>query len=155
MKKYLNKIRSILTINDDAIEYIEKDTKKVAKKTYKVIKNMALIFAYILIYVRLEGIVTYFESNKELNFSITKEGIEFDQGPKDKEKVQETEHIGAIREYVVNNELNVVTINDRNVDLDNKEQYNMIYGTDKNKIVITKEKVYIYENKMLRKAYRY
>ena len=101
MKKYLNKIRSILTINDDAIEYIEKDTKKVAKKTYKIIKNigiliMALIFGYILIYVRLEGIVTYFESNKELNFSITKEGIEFDQGPKDKEKVQETEHIGTI-----------------------------------------------------------
>lgn len=99
MKKYLNKIRSILTINDNAIEYIEKDTKKIAKKTYKIIKNigiliMALIFAYILIYVRLEGIVTYFESNKELNFSITKEGIEFDQGPKDKEKVQETEHIG-------------------------------------------------------------
>ena len=93
MKEYFKKILNIVFVKDEAIEYIEKDSKKIAKKTYKILKNIcilitALIFAYILIYVRL----------------------------------------------------------------DNEEQYKKIYDTEKNKLIITKEKVYTYENKILSKS---
>lgn len=147
MKKYLNKIRSILTINDDAIEYIEKDTKKNAKKTYKILKNIgilitALIFAYTLIYVRLEGIVNAFENSKDLEFSISKDGIDFGS---DEDK-------GAIKEYVLSNDLDIITINDKDLEKDNEEQHKKIYDTGKNKLVITKEKIYIYENWNLSKT---
>ena len=147
MKKYLNKIRSILTINDNAIEYIEKDTKKNAKKTYKILKNIcilitALIFAYTLIYVRLEGIVNAFENSKDLEFSISKDGIDFGS---DEDK-------GAIKEYVLSNDLDIITINDKDLEKDNEEQHKKIYDTGKNKLVITKEKIYIYENWNLSKT---
>ena len=147
MKKYLRKILNILFIRNEAIEYIEKDTKKNAKKTYKILKNIcilitALIFAYTLIYVRLEGIVNAFENSKELEFSISKDGIDFGS---DEDK-------GTIKEYVLSNDLDIITINDRELNKDNEEQYKKIYDTDKNKLIITKEKVYTYENKILSKS---
>ena len=147
MKKYLRKILNILFIRNEAIEYIEKDTKKNAKKTYKILKNIcilitALIFAYTLIYVRLEGIVNAFENSKDLEFSISKDGIDFGS---DEDK-------GAIKEYVLSNDLDIITINDRELNKDNEEQYKKIYDTDKNKLIITKEKVYTYENKILSKS---
>ena len=42
MKKYLRKILNILFIRNEAIEYIEKDTKRNAKKTYKIVKNICI-----------------------------------------------------------------------------------------------------------------
>lgn len=147
MKKYLRKILNILFIKNEAIEYIEKDTKKNAKKTYKILKNIcilitALIFAYTLIYVRLEGIVNAFENSKDLEFSISKDGIDFGS---DEDK-------GAIKEYVLNNDLDIITINDKDLEKDNEEQHKKIYDTGKNKLVITKEKIYIYENWNLSKT---
>ena len=147
MKKYLRKILNILFIRNEAIEYIEKDTKKNAKKTYKILKNIcilitALIFAYTLIYVRLEGIVNAFENSKDLEFSISKDGIDFGS---DEEK-------GAIKEYVLSNDLDIITINDKDLEKDNEEQHKKIYDTGKNKLVITKEKIYIYENWNLSKT---
>ena len=147
MKKYLRKILNILFIKNEAIEYIEKDTKKNAKKTYKILKNIcilitALIFAYTLIYVRLEGIVNAFENSKDLEFSISKDGIDFGS---DEDK-------GAIKEYVLSNDLDIITINDKDLEKDNEEQYKKIYDTGKNKLVITKEKIYIYENWNLSKT---
>lgn len=147
MKKYLRKILNILFIKNEAIEYIEKDTKKNAKKTYKILKNIcilitALIFAYTLIYVRLEGIVNAFENSKELEFSISKDGIDFGS---DEDK-------GAIKEYVLSNDLDIITINDKDLEKDNEEQHKKIYDTGKNKLVITKEKIYIYENWNLSKT---
>ena len=147
MKKYLRKILNILFIKNEAIEYIEKDTKKNAKKTYKILKNIcilitALIFAYTLIYVRLEGIVNAFENSKDLEFSISKDGIDFGS---DEEK-------GAIKEYVLSNDLDIITINDKDLEKDNEEQHKKIYDTGKNKLVITKEKIYIYENWNLSKT---
>ena len=141
MKKYLRKILNILFIRNEAIEYIEKDTKKNAKKTYKILKNIcilitALIFAYTLIYVRLEGIVNAFENSKDLEFSISKDGIDFGS---DEDK-------GAIKEYVLSNDLDIITINDKDLEKDNEEQHKKIYDTGKKKLVITKEKIYIYEN---------
>ena len=138
MKKYLRKILNILFIKNEAIEYIEKDTKKNAKKTYKILKNIgilitALIFAYTLIYVRLEGIVNAFENSKDLEFSISKDGIDFGS---DEDK-------GAIKEYVLSNDLDIITINDKDLEKDNEEQHKKIYDTGKNKLVITKEKIYI------------
>ena len=133
MKKYLRKILNILFIRNEAIEYIEKDTKKNAKKTYKILKNIcilitALIFAYTLIYVRLEGIVNAFENSKDLEFSISKDGIDFGS---DEDK-------GTIKE--------------KDLEKDNEEQHKKIYDTGKNKLVITKEKIYIYENWNLSKT---
>lgn len=147
MKKYLRKILNILFIRNEAIEYIEKDTKKNAKKTYKILKNIcilitALIFAYTLIYVRLEGIVNAFENSKDLEFSISKDGIDFGS---DEDK-------GAIKEYVLSNDLDIITINDKDLEKDNEEQHKKIYDTGKNKFVITKEKIYIYENWNLSKT---
>ena len=147
MKKYLRKILNILFIRNEVIEYIEKDTKKNAKKTYKILKNIcilitALIFAYTLIYVRLEGIVNAFENSKDLEFSISKDGIDFGS---DEDK-------GAIKEYVLSNDLDIITINDKDLEKDNEEQHKKIYDTGKNKLVITKEKIYIYENWNLSKT---
>ena len=147
MKKYLRKILNILFIRNEAIEYIEKDTKKNAKKIYKILKNIcilitALIFAYTLIYVRLEGIVNAFENSKDLEFSISKDGIDFGS---DEDK-------GAIKEYVLSNDLDIITINDKDLEKDNEEQHKKIYDTGKNKLVITKEKIYIYENWNLSKT---
>ena len=147
MKKYLRKILNILFIRNEAIEYIEKDTKKNAKKTYKILKNIcilitALIFAYTLIYVRLEGIVNAFENSKDLEFSISKDGIDF----------WSDEDKGAIKEYVLSNDLDIITINDKDLEKDNEEQHKKIYDTGKNKLVITKEKIYIYENWNLSKT---
>ena len=147
MKKYLRKILNILFIRNEAIEYIEKDTKKNAKKTYKILKNIcilitALIFAYTLIYVRLEGIVNAFENSKDLEFSISKDGIDFGS---DEDK-------GAIKEYVLSNDLDIITINDKDLEKDNEEQHKKIYDTGKNKLVITKEKIYFYENWNLSKS---
>ena len=147
MKKYLRKILNILFIRNEAIEYIEKDTKKNAKKTYKILKNIcilitALIFAYTLIYVRLEGIVNAFENSKDLEFSISKDGIDFGS---DEDK-------GAIKEYILSNDLDIITINDKDLEKDNEEQHKKIYDTGKNKLVITKEKIYIYENWNLSKT---
>ena len=147
MKKYLRKILNILFIRNEAIEYIEKDKKKNAKKTYKILKNIcilitALIFAYTLIYVRLEGIVNAFENSKDLEFSISKDGIDFGS---DEDK-------GAIKEYVLSNDLDIITINDKDLEKDNEEQHKKIYDTGKNKLVITKEKIYIYENWNLSKT---
>ena len=34
MKEYFKKILNIVYVKDDTIEYIEKDSKKIAKKTY-------------------------------------------------------------------------------------------------------------------------
>ena len=147
MKKYLRKILNILFIRNEDIEYIEKDTKKNAKKTYKILKNIcilitALIFAYTLIYVRLEGIVNAFENSKDLEFSISKDGIDFGS---DEDK-------GAIKEYVLSNDLDIITINDKDLEKDNEEQHKKIYDTGKNKLFITKEKIYIYENWNLSKT---
>lgn len=147
MKKYLRKILNILFIKNEAIEYIEKDTKKNAKKTYKILKNIgilitALIFAYTLIYVRLEGIVNAFENSKDLEFSISKDGIDFGSD----------EDNGAIKEYALSNDLDIITINDKDLEKDNEEQHKKIYDTGKNKLVITKEKIYIYENWNLSKT---
>mgnify|MGYP000917868348 FL=1 len=147
MKKYLRKILNILFIKNEAIEYIEKDTKKNAKKTYKILKNIcilitSLIFAYTLIYVRLEGIVNAFENSKDLEFSISKDGIDFGS---DEDK-------GTIKEYVLSNDLDIITINDKDLEKDNEEQHKKIYDTGKNKLVITKEKIYIYENWNLSKT---
>lgn len=147
MKKYLRRILNILFIKNEAIEYIEKDTKKNAKKTYKILKNIcilitALIFAYTLIYVRLEGIVNAFENSKDLEFSISKDGIDFGS---DEDK-------GVIKEYVLSNDLDIITINDKDLEKDNEEQHKKIYDTGKNKLVITKEKIYIYENWNLSKT---
>ena len=147
MKKYLRKILNILFIRNEAIEYIEKDSKKIAKKTYKILKNIcilitALIFAYTLIYVRLEGIVNAFENSKDLEFSISKDGIDFGS---DEDK-------GTIKEYVLSNDLDIITINDKDLEKDNEEQHKKIYDTGKNKLVITKEKIYIYENWNLSKT---
>ena len=147
MKKYLRKILNILFIRNEAIEYIEKDTKKNAKKTYKILKNIgilitALIFAYTLIYVRLEGIVNAFENSKDLEFSISKDGIDFGS---DEDK-------GAIKEYALSKDLDIITINDKDLEKDNEEQHKKIYDTGKNKLVITKEKIYIYENWNLSKT---
>ena len=147
MKKYLRKILNILFIRNEAIEYIEKDTKKNAKKTYKILKNIgilitALIFAYTLIYVRLEGIVNAFENSKDLEFSISKDGIDFGSD----------EDNGAIKEYALSNDLDIITINDKDLEKDNEEQHKKIYDTGKNKLVITKEKIYIYENGNLSKT---
>lgn len=147
MKKYLRKILNILFIKNEAIEYIEKDTKKNAKKTYKILKNIgilitALIFAYTLIYVRLEGIVNAFENSKDLEFSISKDGIDFGS---DEDK-------GSIKEYALSKDLDIITINDKDLEKDNEEQHKKIYDTGKNKLVITKEKIYIYENWNLSKT---
>ena len=147
MKKYIRKILNILFIRNEAIEYIEKDTKKNAKKTYKILKNIgilitALIFAYTLIYVRLEGIVNAFENSKDLEFSISKDGIDFGS---DEDK-------GSIKEYALSKDLDIITINDKDLEKDNEEQHKKIYDTGKNKLVITKEKIYIYENWNLSKT---
>lgn len=147
MKKYLRKILNILFIRNEAIEYIEKDTKKNVKKTYKILKNIgilitALIFAYTLIYVRLEGIVNAFENSKDLEFSISKDGIDFGS---DEDK-------GSIKEYALSKDLDIITINDKDLEKDNEEQHKKIYDTGKNKLVITKEKIYIYENWNLSKT---
>ena len=147
MKKYLRKILNILFIKNEVIEYIEKDTKKNAKKTYKILKNIgilitALIFAYTLIYVRLEGIVNAFENSKDLEFSISKDGIDFGSD----------EDNGAIKEYALGKDLDIITINDKDLEKDNEEQHKKIYDTGKNKLVITKEKRYIYENWNLSKT---
>ena len=147
MKKYLRKILNILFIRNEAIEYIEKDTKKNAKKTYKILKNIgilitALIFAYTIIYVRLEGIVNAFENSKDLEFSISKDGIDFGS---DEDK-------GSIKEYALSKDLDIITINDKDLEKYNEEQHKKIYDTGKNKLVITKEKIYIYENWNLSKT---
>ena len=147
MKKYLRKILNILFIKNEVIEYIEKDTKKNAKKTYKILKNIgilitALIFAYTLIYVRLEGIVNAFENSKDLEFSISKDAIDFGSD----------EDNGAIKEYALGKDLDIITINDKDLEKDNEEQHKKIYDTGKNKLVITKEKIYIYENWNLSKT---
>lgn len=146
MKEYLRKIWNIVTIKDETLGYIEKDTKKTAKKTYRVIKNIcilitALIFAHVLVNIRIEGVVNAFENNKELEFSITKEGLEFDNSD-----------TISVKEYVINDELDIITVNDKDIDLKNEEQYNKIYGKEKNKVILSKEKMYVYENNMLRKA---
>ena len=117
------------------------------EKKGRILKNIgilitALIFAYTLIYVRLEGIVNAFENSKDLEFSISKDGIDFGSD----------EYNGAIKEYALGKDLDIITINDKDLEKDNEEQHKKIYDTGKNKLVITKEKIYIYENWNLSKT---
>ena len=63
MKKYFKKILDILFVKKESMGYIEKDNKKIANKTYKIIKNIgilltAILVAYILVFVRIESIIT-------------------------------------------------------------------------------------------------
>ena len=77
-----------------------------------------------------------------MEFSISKDGIDFGS---DEDK-------GAIKEYALSKDLDIITINDKDLEKDNEEQHKKIYDTGKNKLVITKEKIYIYENWNLSKT---
>lgn len=152
MKKYFKKIFDILFVKKESMGYIEKDNKKIANKTYKIIKNIgilltAILVAYILVFVRIESIITALEKNKDLEFSISKQGIEFiseEDMANDKKKEE------VIRKYTIS-DIDIVTINSEKIEDGLIEKNKDIFNTDKNMLVITKGKVYTYENNVLSK----
>lgn len=152
MKKYFNKIFDILFVKKESMDYIEKDNKKIANKTYKIIKNIgilltAILVAYILVFVRIESIITALEKNKDLEFSISKQGIEFiseEDMANDKKKEE------VIRKYTIS-DIDIVTINAEKIEDGLIEKNKDIFNADKNMLVITKGKVYTYENNVLSK----
>lgn len=152
MKKYFKKIFDILFVKKESMGYIEKDNKKIANKTYKIIKNIgilltAILVAYILVFVRIESIITALEKNKDLEFSISKQGIEFiseEDVANDKKKEE------IIRKYTIS-DIDIVTINTEKIEDGLIEKNKDIFNADKNMLVITKGKVYTYENNVLSK----
>lgn len=152
MKKYFKKIFDILFVKKESMDYIEKDNKKIANKTYKIIKNIgilltAILVAYILVFVRIESIITALEKNKDLEFSISKQGIEFiseEDVSNDKKKEE------IIRKYTIS-DIDIVTINAEKIEDGLIEKNKDIFNADKNMLVITKGKVYTYENNVLSK----
>lgn len=152
MKKYFKKIFDILFVKKESMGYIEKDNKKIANKTYKIIKNIgilltAILVAYILVFIRIESIITALEKNKDLEFSISKQGIEFiseEDVANDKKKEE------IIRKYTIS-DIDIVTINTEKIEDGLIEKNKDIFNTDKNMLVITKGKVYTYENNVLSK----
>lgn len=152
MKKYFKKIFDILFVKKESMDYIEKDNKKIANKTYKIIKNIgilltAILVAYILVFVRIESIITALEKNKDLEFSISKQGIEFiseEDVANDKKKEE------IIRKYTIS-DIDIVTINAEKIENGLIEKNKDIFNADKNMLVITKGKVYTYENNVLSK----
>ena len=152
MKKYFKKIFDILFVKKESMGYIEKDNKKIANKTYKIIKNIgilltAILVAYILVFVRIESIITALEKNKDLEFSISKQGIEFiseEDMANDKKKEE------VIRKYTIS-DIDIVTINSEKIEDGLIEKNKDIFNADKNMLVITKGKVYTYENNVLSK----
>lgn len=152
MKKYFKKIFDILFVKKESMDYIEKDNKKSANKTYKIIKNIgilltAILVAYILVFVRIESIITALEKNKDLEFSISKQGIEFiseEDMANDKKKEE------IIRKYTIS-DIDIVTINAEKIEDGLIEKNKDIFNADKNMLVITKGKVYTYENNVLSK----
>lgn len=152
MKEYFKKILNIAFVKDEAMEYIEKDNKKNANKTYKIIKNIgilltAILVAYILVFVRIESIITALEKNKDLEFSISKQGIEFisEEDMLNNEKKEE-----VIKKYTIS-DIDIVTINTEKIEDGMIEKNREIFNTDKNMLIITKGKVYTYENNVLSK----
>ena len=152
MKKYFKKIFDILFVKKESMGYIEKDNKKIANKTYKIIKNIgilltAILVAYILVFVRIESIITALEKNKDLEFSISKQGIKFiseEDMANDKKKEE------IIRKYTIS-DIDIVTINTEKIEDGLIEKNKDIFNADKNMLVITKGKVYTYENNVLSK----
>lgn len=152
MKKYFKKIFDILFVKKESMDYIEKDNKKIANKTYKIIKNIgilltAILVAYILVFVRIESIITALEKNKDLEFSISKQGVEFiseEDMANDKKKEE------IIRKYTIS-DIDIVTINTEKIEDGLIEKNKDIFNADKNMLVITKGKVYTYENNVLSK----
>ena len=152
MKKYFKKIFDILFVKKESMDYIEKDNKKITNKTYKIIKNIgilltAILVAYILVFVRIESIITALEKNKDLEFSISKQGIEFiseEDVANDKKKEE------IIRKYTIS-DIDIVTINAEKIEDGMIEKNKDIFNADKNMLIITKEKVYTYENNVLSK----
>lgn len=152
MKEYFKKILNIAFVKDEAMDYIEKDNRKIANKTYKIIKNIgilltAILVAYILVFVRIESIITALEKNKDLEFSISKQGIEFiseEDMANDKKKEE------IIRKYTIS-DIDIVTINAEKIEDGLIEKNKDIFNADKNMLVITKGKVYTYENNVLSK----
>lgn len=152
MKKYFKKIFDILFVKKESMDYIEKDNRKIANKTYKIIKNIgilltAILVAYILVFVRIESIITALEKNKDLEFSISKQGIEFiseEDVANDKKKEE------VIRKYTIS-DIDIVTINAEKIEDGMIEKNKDIFNADKNMLVITKGKVYTYENNVLSK----
>lgn len=152
MKKYFKKIFDILFVKKESMDYIEKDNKKIANKTYKIIKNIgilltAILVAYILVFVRIESIITALEKNKDLEFSISKQGIEFiseEDMANDKKKEE------IIRKYTIS-DIDIVTINAEKIEDGLIEKNKDIFNADKNMLIITKGKVYTYENNVLSK----
>ena len=152
MKKYFKKIFDILFVKKESMDYIEKDNKKITNKTYKIIKNIgilltAILVAYILVFVRIESIITALEKNKDLEFSISKQGIEFiseEDMANDKKKEE------IIRKYTIS-DIDIVTINAEKIEDGMIEKNKDIFNADKNMLIITKEKVYTYENNVLSK----
>ena len=150
MKKYFKKIFDILFVKKESMGYIEKDNKKIANKTYKIIKNIgilltAILVAYILVFVRIESIITALEKNKDLEFSISKQGIEFisEEDMLNNEKKEE-----VIKKYTIS-DIDIVTINSEKIEDGLIEKNKDIFNADKNMLVITKGKVYTYENNVL------
>ncbi len=152
MKKYFKKIFDILFVKKESMDYIEKDNKKIANKTYKIIKNIgilltAIFVAYILVFLRIESIITALEKNKDLEFSISKQGIEFiseEDVANDKKKEE------IIRKYTIS-DIDIVTINAEKIEDGLIEKNKDIFNADKNMLIITKGKVYTYENNVLSK----
>lgn len=152
MKKYFKKIFDILFVKKESMDYIEKDNRKIANKTYKIIKNIgilltAIFVAYILVFVRIESIITALEKNKDLEFSISKQGIEFiseEDMANDKKKEE------IIRKYTIS-DIDIVTINAEKIEDGLIEKNKDIFNADKNMLIITKGKVYTYENNVLSK----
>ena len=153
MKKYFKKIFDILFVKKESMDYIEKDNKKITNKTYKIIKNIgilltAILVAYILVFVRIESIITALEKNKDLEFSISKQGIEFiseEDVANDKKKEE------IIRKYTIS-DIDIVTINAEKIEDGMIEKNKDIFNADKNMLIITKGKVYTYENNVLSKG---
>lgn len=153
MKEYFKKILNIAFVKDEAMDYIEKDNRKIANKTYKIIKNIgilltAILVAYILVFVRIESIMTALEKNKDLEFSISKQGIEFiseEDVANDKKKEE------VIRKYTIS-DIDIVTINAEKIEDGMIEKNKDIFNADKNMLIITKGKVYTYENNVLSKG---
>lgn len=152
MKEYFKKILNIAFVKEESMEYIEKDNKKNANKTYKIIKNIgilltAILVAYILVFVRIESIITALEKNKDLEFSISKQGIEFisEEDMLNNEKKEE-----VIKKYTIS-DIDIVTINTEKIEDGMIEKNKEIFNTDKNMLIITKGKVYTYENNVLSK----
>ena len=153
MKKYFKKIFDILFVKKESMGYIEKDNRKIANKTYKIIKNIgilltAILVAYILVFVRIESIITALEKNKDLEFSISKQGIEFiseEDVANDKKKEE------VIRKYTIS-DIDIVTINAEKIEDGMIEKNKDIFNADKNMLIITKGKVYTYENNVLSKG---